>query len=72
MGWYIFYLFLTGVFYYIVNLLTIAFVSACSQDRDLVWLKLTGIILYYVNKIGCICLALYWIYESLDLLLRKN
>lgn len=70
MGWIIFYLFLTGVFYYVANIMISAMLFACSNDRDLVWYKLLFIILYYMNKVGCLCLALYLVYEGLDILLR--
>lgn len=72
MGLYIFYLFLVGIVYYILNLFSIAIIGTCGRDRDLVWLKLFGIILYYINRVGCFCLALYLAYESLDLLLRAH
>ena len=45
-------------------------VSVCGQDRNLVWIKLIALLVYYANKAFIICVTLYCLYEVVDLLLR--
>ena len=63
-------LFVALLLYLIINFLSVIMVSVCGQDRNLVWIKLIALLVYYANKAFIICVTLYCLYEVVDLLLR--
>ena len=63
-------LFLVLATYYTLNFLSIAMINSCGTDKELVWIKLIFILLFYINRVFALCGILYCIYEIVDLLLR--